>query len=241
MRALPESDVHVHYLESGTADAGEAVLQVLSPEEREKHNRFVFEKDRRIYGLAHALTRRMLAQYTDIAPDQLEFDTNAYGKPSLRAQGGAPVVGFNLSHTHGMVAVAVARESEIGLDVENTSRATGWRELTGKVFTPAEETGLWSLPTEEQGSRFFELWTLKEAYIKARGMGMSLPLEGFSMRLAERGRVGIEFGAAIKDDAAQWQFELFKIAAFRLAVAVRNRGGQRHTVRLFTGETGLTL
>jgi len=239
--ALPENEVHVYYLKSDTAADGEAWLRLLSPEERERYGRYLFEKDRRIFLLAHALARLVLALYTGSEPEDLEFDVNEYGKPSVRAQAGKPCPGFNLSHTHGMVALAVAQEQDIGVDVEDTRRSADWLGLTGKVFTPAEQADLWSLAPDDRKQRFYELWTLKEAYIKARGMGLSLPLEGFSMRMPRNAPVGIEFGAAIEDDADQWQFELFTIAAFRLAVAVRTRSGQRRTVRLLARETGLAL
>jgi 4'-phosphopantetheinyl transferase len=233
---LPENEVHVYYLESEKAAPGDGWLRVLSPAERERHARFIFEKDRRIFLLAHALTRLALARYTGMDAESLEFDTNKYGKPSLRTPG----FGFNLSHTRGFVALAVAREPETGVDVEDTGRTTDWAGLAPRVFTEAEQAGLWARAPQDRQRRFYELWTLKEAYIKARGMGLALPLDGFSMGIPQHGPIGIGFGPAIADDASTWQFELFEIASFRLAVAVRIRQGQR-SVRLFAGETSFPL
>jgi len=239
--ALPENEVHLYWLESGTAAVGDQWLALLSSDERERHSRFLFEKDRRIFLLAHAMARLAVARYTGSDPASLEFEVNTYGKPHLRPCAGAPCPGFNLSHTHGMVALAISHEPDIGVDVEDTARTGDWAHLAGNVFTAEEQAGLWRLPPEDRQPRFYELWTLKEAYIKARGMGLSLPLDGFSIRMPENAPIGIQFAEAIADDAACWQFEMFAIGTFRLSVAVRVRSPQKWTVRLFAGETGLAL
>lgn len=235
MLALPENEVHLYWLESETAAVGEQWLGLLSAEERARHSRFLFEKDRRIFLLAHAMARLALARYTGGDPASLEFDVNPYGKPFLCARAGAPCPGFNLSHTHGMVALAIGREPDVGVDVEDTARAGDWARLAGNVFTEEERAGLGRLPPAERQRRFYELWTLKEAYIKARGMGLSIPLDGFSMRMPARGPIGIQFGASVADDAAGWQFEMFAIATFRLALAIRARDRRKWTVRLLAG------
>jgi 4'-phosphopantetheinyl transferase len=237
--ALPDDEVHVYWLETDGVALDERWLPLLSPEERERHGRFVFEKDRRLFLLAHVLTRSALAQYVGSDPAGLEFAENEYGKPRLVARPGAPCPGFNLSHTHGMVAVAIANEAELGVDVEDSRRAGNWEGIQRTVFTDAEREHLQGLPSEHQKERFYELWTLKEAYLKARGMGFSLPLDGFSMRISDGRPIGIEFTRAIADHPAEWQFELFAMATCRLAVAIRAPGGKKWTVRLLAGESGL--
>jgi 4'-phosphopantetheinyl transferase len=235
--ALPEDEVHVYWLECDSADGAGQWLGLLSPEELERHGRFVFEKDRRLFLLAHATARLVLARYTDCDPKSLEFDVNAYGKPRLRPRAGSPCPGFNLSHTHGLVAVAVAHEEDIGVDVENSQRTTGWADLVKTVFTPEEQAELWRCPAGQRQQRFYELWTLKEAYIKARGMGLSLPLQGFSIRMPENRPIGIAFGEEIADDPSGWRFELFAVETFRLALAIRARNRKQWTVRLLSAQT----
>ena len=239
MLALPQDEVHVYWLECDSAAGGEQWLGLLSHEELDRHSRFVFERDRRPFLLAHVTARLVLARYTDCDPKSLEFDLNAYGKPRLRPRAGSPCPGFNLSHTHGLVALAVAHEEDIGVDVENSHRAADWADLVKNVFTPEEQAGLWRCLPAQRQQRFYELWTLKEAYIKARGMGLSLPLQDFSIRMPENRPIGIAFGAQIADDPAGWRFELFAIETFRLALAIRARNRQQWTVRLLSAQTVL--
>jgi len=233
---LPQDDVHVYWLKYDSAVDVEPWLGILSPEEVDRHGRLVFERDRRLFLVAHAATRLILARYTNRDPSSLEFVLNPYGKPHLRARTGSPCPGFNLSHTHGLVALAVADEQDIGLDIENSRCAAGWAELVRNVLTPEEQAELWSCPPNQQQRRFYELWTLKEAYIKARGIGFSLPFHGFSIRLPVNRTIGIAFGDGIVDNPAAWWFELFAIETFRLALAIRASNGKRWTVRLLSAE-----
>jgi 4'-phosphopantetheinyl transferase len=211
-------------------------LGLLSPEELNRHGRFVFERDRQLYLMAHATVRLVLARHTDCDPKSLEFDLNVYGKPRLRPRAGSPCPGFNLSHTHGLVALALAHEEDIGVDVES-HRSSDWAELVKTVFTPEEQVGLWYCPPAQRQRRFYELWTLKEAYIKARGMGLSLPLQGFSIQMPENGPIGIVFGREIADDPAEWRFELFALKTIPLAVAIRVRDRKHWKIRLFSAQS----
>jgi 4'-phosphopantetheinyl transferase len=129
----------------------------------------------------------------------------------------APV--FNLSHTRGFVAVAIADPSfELGVDTEDSQRGGNWRDLITRVLTPGEREQILHCLEAEQQARFFELWTLKEAYSKAKGLGLSLPLHSFSFQLDGDGiALQTEF------DALGWQFELHPNGVFRIALAARNQ------------------
>jgi 4'-phosphopantetheinyl transferase len=188
---------------------------LLSEEEQERYHRFRFDKDRNLFLSAHAAKRLLLARYTGTPPEQLQFACNAFGKPHLPGSG-APV--FNLSHTRGFVAVAIAGPPfELGVDTEDSQRGGNWRDLITRVFTPAEQEQILRCLEAEQQARFFELWTLKEAYSKAKGLGLSLPLQSFSFQLE-----GDAIALRTEGDTAGWQFELHPNGVFRIALAARN-------------------
>jgi len=221
-------DVHLWYARSDEIrDAAtlERFAALMTPEERARRDRFVFEKDRHQFVVTRGMIRTLVGRYLAVDPAACAFVANEYGRPSL-AYPSATTLAFNISHTAGLVVCAFAREPEIGVDVEDASRAVDL-DVARRFFSAEEADALEALPEPERPARFFDYWTLKEAYIKARGMGLSLPLDGFSMQL-DASRPGIRFTPAIDDDAATWQFvRLRPTPQHVLAVAVRRRGGDR--------------
>jgi len=220
-------DVHLWYVFSDEVrEAGilERFAVLMAPEERARHDRFVFEKDRHQFLVTRGVIRTLIGRYLDVDPAECAFVANEYGRPSLSHPAGGTLA-FNISHTNGMVVCALAREPEIGVDVEDASRAIGL-ELARRFFSADEADALEALPEDERAARFFEYWTLKEAYIKARGMGLSLPLDSFSMQLDAGGPPRIRFEAAIDTAPERWQFAQYDPSpGHRLAVAVRGPGG----------------
>ena len=130
------------------------------------------------------MLRLVLARLTGIAPAELRFEVSPGGRPELASllSSGAPR--FNLSHTRGLVGCAVARGREVGLDVEEL-RAPAPLELAERHFAAAELEALRALPPPRRSDRFYALWTLKEAYSKGRGLGLSLPFDAFSIAVLE--------------------------------------------------------
>jgi 4'-phosphopantetheinyl transferase len=212
-------------------DAGtlEFYATLLSSDERARRERFVFEKDRHQFLVTRGMIRSLVGRYAGIDPAACGFEAGRFGRPSLVRPSGAELA-FNISHTAGLVVCALSREPEIGVDAEDASRPVGL-ELARRFFPPEEADALDALPAGDRPSRFFEYWTLKEAYIKARGMGMSLPLDGFSMHLEDGGPPRIRF-SEIDDRADSWQFAQFRLPPRHyVAVAVRRRERDR-TIRL---------
>ena len=149
----------------------------LNEEERRQQGRFHFKKHRHQYLLTRALVRSTLSLYVNtIKPDQWEFSKNRYGKPSIKNSIHFPLQ-FNLSHTDEMIVLAVTLGREIGVDVEWVGRKGQTVEIAERFFSPPEIEQLQALPAARQRDRFFDLWTLKEAYIKACGMGLAIPLD----------------------------------------------------------------
>ncbi len=196
---------------------------VLAGDERARHDRFLFEKDRHLYLISHALVRWALSQYDQVSPAEWRFVENDYGRPEVAPDQNRLSLRFNLTHTTGLVACAVTEGFDIGVDAEAVGRATlDIMALARATFAPREVVQIEALSAESQRSAFLSLWTLKESYIKARGMGLSLPLKDFSFELRPDGPPVISFEGSIRDDPAAWQFRQIRpTAEHTLAVAVK--------------------
>jgi len=228
MDVLPLNAVHVDLVDTGNAEALarlDAYRSLLTNDEHERMARFVFDRDRRAFLLTRALVRTTLSRYAGVAPGDWRFIANVHGRPEiLDRPAGVPDLRFNLSHTEGLIACAVAIGREVGVDVEHTSRHLT-HDVAGRFFAPAEVTDLRSLPADEQPRVFFDYWTLKEAYIKARGFGLALPLADFAFKLNPPNPPGISFEPALEDDPKTWQFlQDWPTERHRLALAVRREG-----------------
>ncbi|HEY6924790.1 MAG TPA: 4'-phosphopantetheinyl transferase superfamily protein [Steroidobacteraceae bacterium] len=179
---------------------------LLSESERQQELRFHFARDRRRYLVTRALVRTVLSRYADIAPREWTFAVNDYGRPRIaNTAAAAGEVAFNVSHTDGLIILAVARGHEIGVDVENTSVRAACIDIADRFFAPAEVSALHALPEARQQDRFFEYWTLKESYIKARSMGLSIPLDHFSFDLLEDD-IAISIHQDQGDRPERWRF-----------------------------------
>lgn len=177
---LAAEDLHIWQttLDVGGDEAGR-LAEILSEDERERAARFHFERDRIRYIAGRAQLRMLLAGYLDAAPAELVFSYGANGKPSLAA--GAPQ--FNLSHSGALALCAVTADVEVGIDVELYRPDFAGERIPERFFSPDEVAALRATPEELQARGFLELWTRKEAFIKARGDGLSLALDSFSVTL----------------------------------------------------------
>ena len=138
---------------------------------------------------------------------------------------------FNLSHTSGLVACVICRRRDVGIDVESLDREVDWREIASRFFSAREVTSLHGSVKSDEHAHFTELWTLKEAYIKAIGTGLSHPLHTFSF--VYTGATSLRFEPAVRDEQSAWQFALFApTARHRMAVAAGRTG--RETLRMTT-------
>lgn len=197
---------------------------LLSDKELRQFPRFHFEQHRHQYLVTRALIRSSLSNFYEVEPAEWCFDVNAYGKPSVANSHGALPVRFNISHTDGLVMCGIVSDTEIGVDVEDIERVTRADiDSLSSYFSPLEVAELKRLPKEEQKHRFFDCWTLKESYIKARGMGLSLSLSQFSFIFEENRLKGFVVEPELNDDAANWQFWRLAVRArYRVAVAVKS-------------------
>jgi 4'-phosphopantetheinyl transferase len=150
--------------------------KILSAEERERSARFVRPADCARYGQSHVFLRETLSRFADVAPGEWQFTRGEFGRPTIAA----PIAGlglqFNLSHTWDWAAVVVTRGVPCGIDVERIRPIQHMLDIARRLFAPEEFRKLDELPEEALQRRFFELWTEKEAWVKAHGRGLSLPV-----------------------------------------------------------------
>lgn len=180
---------------------------ILNEAERAQQKRFYFEKHRHQYLITRALVRSVLSLYENgIAPEQWEFKKNEYGKPFISNASLTIPLRFNLSHADELIVMAVTLDQEIGVDVEYLPRVGKMLDIANSFFSPAEVEQLQNLPPEKKMNRFYDLWTLKEAYIKACGMGLSIPLDQFSYSFSPQGKISIDFKPERNDEPGLWQF-----------------------------------
>ncbi|MGH2898524.1 MAG: 4'-phosphopantetheinyl transferase family protein, partial [bacterium] len=195
--------------------------ELLSADERDRCRRYVFENSRRQFLIGHALLRTTLSRYVDRDPCSWTFVPGPHGRPELIDAKGMPPLRFNISHTDGLVVVAVGLGRELGVDVEDVRRTTPAPDFAGEFLAGPERDVLAAAKPADRSARFFELWTLKEAYLKARGLGLSIPLDTFWFRI-EQSRIVASFMPAVGDDPATWQFAQTRPTRFHvMAVAAR--------------------
>jgi 4'-phosphopantetheinyl transferase len=200
--------------------------RLLTADERQRARRFMQAGDRERFLIGRALARTMLSQSADVRPADWYFAIDDHGRPHLASRpASAPDLRFNLSHTPGLVACAVTVGREVGVDVEHIGRHLVHDNIPERFFSAREVADLRARPEAEQPIMFFDYWTLKESYIKARGLGLALPLGQFSFLCTAGDAPTIEFAPELHDDPASWQFAQFwPTAEHRMAVAVRRIG-----------------
>jgi 4'-phosphopantetheinyl transferase len=205
-----------------------AYREILSAEERAQEPRFHFPADRRRYLVTRALVRTVLSRYAPIAPADWVFAENAYGRPhAVNAVSPDSSLSFNISHTHSLIVLGITSGRDLGVDVESVCARAVSLGVAEHYFAPAEVAALATVPASQQQYRFFEYWTFKESYIKARGMGLSLPLDEFAFHFPDDRSVNIEINSGLKDNPTRWQFWQFQptpeylvaVCAQRLAVS----------------------
>lgn len=204
---------------------------LLNEDERAREERFYFDADKERFVIGRAVTRLQLSRFLGGDPRAWPLVTNRYGRPEL-ASPVPPPIGFNVSHTPGLVACAIAATADVGVDVEFVARRLTY-DVADRFFAPSEVADLRRLDAEEQARVFFDYWTLKEAYIKARGMGLALPLAHFAFVLRPPALPTIRFDPEIDDDATTWQFaQSWPTAQHRLGLAVRREPGHDLEIRI---------
>ena len=230
---LLPGDVDIWYrlTDKTSAHAQVEARSLLSADERLRCSQYRLTHDRRDYAMAHALLRTSLSRYRDVTPHAWVFKTGVYGKPGLATptSRAGRALEFNLSHARGIIACAITNGARVGVDVETTNLSFNYADIMSRYCTPDEILRISQSPEEDRATRFIELWTLKEAYIKATGgclteaiSHVGFQIDGESVRLVKPART----------NAGAWQFAILTPAPhYRIGVALESRSTEPLRVR----------
>ncbi len=195
--------------------------QTLSRDEQARARRFYFQKDREHFIVARGLLRAILGRYLKTEPSQLRFCYTLHGKPALDTEIGRDALRFNLSHSQGLALYAITPSREVGVDVEFIRSELAEGQIAEHFFSPREITALRALPKERRQEGFFNCWTRKEAYIKARGEGLTLRLDQFDVSLTPGEPAALLSTNGDPQESYRWSLkELSPEAGYVAALAV---------------------
>lgn len=202
---LPNDEVQLWRVDLEAIGADESRWRpLLSSDELVRASRFHFSRDRQHFVAARALLRTILASYLAGDANSLRFSYSQKEKPSLGPAHGDSGVTFNVSHSGGIALLAFARRREIGVDIEQVRRDSDLEAIARRFFSAREQSQLAALPREERFDAFFRCWTRKEAFIKATGDGLSLPLSQFDVSLVPGEKNALQATRPDDSEAGRW-------------------------------------
>ncbi len=224
--ALPEDEVHLWRIDlAAVAQEEQRWKQILSADEQERAARFHFSRDRQCFTATRGLLRTILAGYIDSDPSELVFSYSQREKPSLTPSPTGSQVEFNVSHSGTIALLAFARGRALGVDVEQLRDNFDHDTIAHRFFSEEEQRQLAALSPSERYHGFFRCWTRKEAYIKAQGTGLSLPLHQFDVSLKPQEGNALLCTRPDPTEAAQWSLQEVPAAeGYVAALCVRGRG-----------------
>ena len=206
-------------------DSLKTLEATLSADEIERADRFHLPADKDRFITAHGCLRDILARYHHWDPAQLSFSANDYGKPVLSSVPSERKMDFNLSHSNDFALVAVTSERKVGIDLERVRQGISAQVIARQYFSQSEFSELMALPSEQREIGFFNCWTRKEAYIKAQGLGLSLPLESFDVSLGPNEPVILRATRPDPQEAARWKLLSLEVSPdYAAALAVEGHG-----------------
>ncbi len=217
---LQNQEVHIWYAD---LNLSENLIQlmgnVLNQDEKDRAARFVRDEDRLHFIAARSILRNILSRYCHCAPENIQFNYNAKGKPFLNVEQMQLDIQFNLSHSHGVALYAISLIENIGIDIEYNQRQIHPLDIAQRFFSNEEITLLSQLPASEQLTGFYKIWTRKEAYVKAIGEGISHPFDQFSVDLMNN-KSKIKLNAA-KGKLSEWTiYEILTDTKYSAALAL---------------------
>jgi 4'-phosphopantetheinyl transferase len=229
--------VHIWRISLGLPPLSAQVFNhILSDDERDRCRRFHFERDRQHFAIARGALRGILSRYVGLEPSALRFCYGPNGKPSLDGGSNPGPVRFNLSHSGEIAVVAVTSGLEVGIDVEHMRPDFACAEVAERFFSRQEFGDFLKLPESLRVTAFFNCWTRKEAFVKAKGGGLSIPLDQFDVSLTPGEESALLRTRWDAYEAAQWALYAFDVEqGYASALAVK---GQQHAHQLEFWEYG---
>jgi 4'-phosphopantetheinyl transferase len=229
MRDLGPTQIHLWCWPFGTLPIAQCIayaMTILSDAEKHKCAEFYFEKQRAEYAVSHAIVRLMLSEYAPVRPQEWQFLRGPWGKPQIAGPELRAPLWFNLSRTEGCFAFVAGRVARLGVDVESVNRAVSCGEIAKHCFAANEYEHLSGLPASLQREAFFRIWTLKEAYTKAEGKGLSIPLNSFHFRFHADDPSAATLVLSNGPSARDWKFFERRIATeYRISLGVHTPVG----------------
>ena len=234
MHCLPDDEIHLWFTfpdETEEPAKPFSAETILDDEERAREQRLHSPGSRRLFQASHSLVRKALSRYASIPPAKWRFVKNVHGKPRIDPNLGCIPLSFSLSHTKGLAVVAVAAGADVGVDVESMDRRVDAAKISGRFFSTEESALLHKCKPGRLREHFFRYWTLKECYIKARGLGLSLPLDSFSFSLVGGLPHRIVFFEKDSRNSGNWRYALIR-ARFRYVVAIAVKTDRPNPLRI---------
>ncbi len=234
--SLGENVVHVWLFKlEGQFSQWQRLRALLSEDELIRAERFYFERDRHRFVFARGNLRVILGRYVKQNPASLNFIYNDFGKPFLTAEPNQPSVNFNLSHSDMWGVLAVTLQKEVGIDIEKIKDSIKIEEIAERFFAPGEIAQIRALEPRERIDAFFNCWTRKEAFIKAVGKGLSLPLHDFEVTVQSDQPVRLLKYRGKEEELSDWFLTSFDpLPGFKAALAVHHDGAQEIEIRFFS-------
>ncbi|NWF98178.1 MAG: 4'-phosphopantetheinyl transferase superfamily protein [Nitrospirae bacterium] len=229
---IEKNEVHVWEINLGSdLSKVEKYLPILSDEEKKKASAFRFSDDRERYIISHAVLRLLLSKYSGEKPEEIVFYNNNYGKPYIMLNPDLPKIFFNISHSHKMAVIAISNGYEIGIDIEYLLRKINFEDIARRFFSNIENKKLNSLSGNLRKEAFFRCWTRKEAYLKAKGVGISGSFKSFEVSIFPEENPEIIAIDGQHSDEDNWSlFDIIHIHNYIGAIAVK---GNCQTVKFF--------
>ncbi len=216
---LPRHEAHVWLIDPATIRDGTVLADfrtLLSVEERTQCDRFHFPKDSHQYLVSHTMVRKVLSRYIDLPPAEWRFSRSKHGRPEI-ANRDVPNIRFNLTHTRGLAACIVTREVECGIDAEKLDSRHHLTGIAQRMFSEEEYLHLKHLDNAALIEDFFTRWTLREAFVKAKGIGISYPTRKLNFDIVDDDTIRVHCDAELEEDDNQWQFKLLRPTAQHIA------------------------
>lgn len=242
IKPIQSGDIHLWQCQPDQINDSELLLSyknLLTEDELTRQQRYRFPKDQHNALITRAFIRYVLSQYADISPQDWRFIKGEKDKPEIANSSLLLPLRFNLSHTDGLIICAITLDDDIGCDIENTTRDNDVLAIADRYFSPSEIRALFSLPTDQQRSRFFDYWTLKESYIKAWGLGLAIPLNDFSFHITPSTHninqdIRLSFAPHRIDHPELWHSWLIDVSKqYRMAISIKSTAHKTHHLHFY--------
>lgn len=222
---INKNEVHIWYqvvnLDLSPA-LEDSYLGLLPDDEQKKFSNFVTRSKKLEYLFTRLLVRKILSQYTGFPSASWTFDSNKFGRPIVSYPTLRTPLQFNISHSQSLITIAIGQECELGIDLESKEKVANLSDLARNNFSEYEFQIFKMAPSNQQIEKFYQYWTLKESYLKARGIGLSIPTKDFSFKL-ENG-IQLDIARSLDQHPENWQFKLIQpVKNYQLALAYKGR------------------